>query len=184
MAFYVSANVYMQGWLETPFARLSGAVATVLFIVSMGLKSEIMVKQWLAVTNLFSAIHFFIIGAEIAALISLIAVVRLALSSSKSFEATTRVQMSGFFSVLYCLIMMVFYKNPVDYLAFAGTLINTWAAFLLNGIKFRLALLLGTSFWFLYDVSVGAYEIAVTSLLGLLTGLVALVRETKNNNRC
>lgn len=177
---------YLDLWSTQPEIRLIGLIATILFIVSMIVRSEVSVKRGLGLANLFAAAHLFGIGANVAACISIIAFVRLFLGASTRLGKSKRRQAVLLFSTLYLIIFFLTYKQHADYLALSGTLINTAASLLLTGIRFRTALVMGSTFWLGYDVLVGAYEIAIATFLGLIAGIYSLQRElktTKNDNK-
>lgn len=149
----------------------------VLFVLSMLLKSERKVKIGLAAGNLFAVYHLWALGSTVAALISLAAFVRLGLAAWVSPKSKSGLPLAIGFSVFYAAVSIVFYKSPLDLLAFVGTMVNTWAVFLLTGVRFRAALALGMTIWVAFDFSVGAVEMAVASLLSAVAAFYAWGRE-------
>ncbi len=170
---------YLDLWSIQPGVRLIGLLATALFIGSMIIQSEVNVKRGLGLANLFAAAHLFGIGATVAAWISIIAFVRLFLWAASNLSTAKRMVAVTLFTALYLIIFLLRYKQHADYLALCGTLVNTAASLLLTGIRFRTALVMGSSLWLGYDLLVGAYEIAVATFLGLAAGGYALRREMK-----
>lgn len=155
----------------------------VLFVLAMVLRSERQVKLGLALGNLFAIYHLWALGSTVAALLSLAAFVRLGLAAYSNPQSSTGRMLALIFSVFYLSVGTVFYKAPIDLLAVVGTMVNTWAVFLLTGVRFRAALAFGMTIWVVFDFSVGAVEMAVASLLSAVAAFYAWGREVRESKQ-
>ncbi|MGL1957271.1 MAG: YgjV family protein [Colwellia sp.] len=133
------------------FAQALGFVSYGLGIFCFYQRNDKNLKIIMLIMNLNNTIHFALLGAATASLGSLLSVFRtgLALKTSNKLVAIIFI----IISILFGYFISDSYQ---DFFPILATCIGTYALFFLNGIKMRIAFILGALCWLTNNILVGS----------------------------
>ncbi len=133
-------------------------VGQLLGLVSYGLgvycffqKDDRKLKIFMFVLQFNNCMHFALLGAPTAVLSSFLSLVRSGLSLKTSSKL-----LAWLFIALSIALGAWLAERWLDFLPIVGTCIGTYALFCLTGIRMRVALLVGASFWLANNIAVGS----------------------------
>lgn len=120
------------------------------------------------------AIHYAMMGATTACIGATLAIVRTGVSIKTSSTAVAYVFM------LITLIFGLLIKDVwTDMLPIAGSIIGTYAVFVLEGIKMRVAFLIGATCWLINNLLIGSIGLSLLEAVLVGVNIITIYRLTK-----
>ncbi len=136
---------------DNPLAQFFGLLSFFLGIFCFYQRDDRRLKIVMFAMQISNCIHFGLLGAQTAALSSVFSVVRTGLS------LYTHSRLVAWLFILVSLAMGIWLAQSwQDMLPVVGSCIGTYALFCLQGIRMRLAFLLGACFWLSNNIWVGS----------------------------
>ncbi len=136
--------IYMVG-------QLLGLVSYAIGVYCFFQKDDRKLKIFMFVLQFNNCLHFALLGAPTAVLSAFLSLVR----SGLSLKTSSRL-VAWLFIALSIAVGTWLAERWLDMLPIAGTCIGTYALFCLTGIRMRVALLVGASFWLANNIVVGS----------------------------
>lgn len=133
------------------FAQMVGYLAFILGVGSFLQKNDKHFKIWMTGECMAYAVHFFLLGNPTAVASTLVSAGRSVLSIH-----TRSLRLAWAIVALNIVLGVLFVKHPADALPLIASCIGTLALFRLQGIRMRLALLLGTVLWLANNLIAGS----------------------------
>ena len=133
-------------------AQAVGLVSYVLGISTFYQKNDKRLKMMMVIFNLNHMVHYLLLGAITSAVSSVLSACRSTLSVK--FSSPT---LAYGFIACNVLIGLYIVDNPLGWLPIIGTSIGTYAMFCLQGIRMRIAFIVGATFWLLNNILVGSW---------------------------
>ncbi len=134
------------------YAFLTQAIGFLAFFVGVYAftkKSDRKLRLWQAVQCFLLSLHFYLLGAQSASGVTLLAGIRNVIALHKHSKAIGII-----FLFLYIVVGIVRYQTPVDILPICSAILGTIAIFYLSGIKMRIFLMAGTFLWIIHNAIV------------------------------
>ena len=132
-------------------AQLLGFLALCAGIYAFSRKDDQQLRAGQAVQSFILALHFYLLDANSAAAIALLAGVRNSISLYKNIQNVAVV-----FLLIYIFVGFYTYEQLIDVLPVLSALLGTTAIFYLSGIRMRILMMLSTSLWIIHNVVVGS----------------------------
>lgn len=151
--------------------QLLGLVTFVLGIACFYQRDDRKLKLTMLVMNLNNVPHFWLLGAETAALGSALSVLRTGLALR--FRGLPLAL--GFMGITLALGVPLI-QSPYHWLALVGSCIGSYALFCLQGIAMRVAFLLGAVFWLGNNIAAGSIGGILLELTLISVNLRTIVR--------
>ncbi len=165
---------------EEQVAQWFSIIASVFIVLGYFSVSDVKAKLILMVGCSLFAIHFYMLGAMTAMTINIINIFRVALSIK--FHKSQK--LFGAFVVIYLIAGVTTYNSWIDILPLVASIVGCVGMFLLSGIKFRVACVIGSLFWLthnIYVVSIGGITTEVFVLMAHMVTIYRLNRGGKEN---
>lgn len=137
-------------------------------------KDDRQMKILYSVAELIFAVHFFMLGAVTAALMTLIVTIRTVCSLSSKLG-----RLYWFFMILHVVLGAYGYQSWVDALPIIGSLIATHAFFRLEKTTMRLWLFPVSGLWIIHNIIKGSYGGIALETIYILANIVYLKRAKK-----
>ncbi len=131
--------------------QLLGLVSYAIGVYCFFQKDDRKLKIFMFVLQFNNCMHFALLGAPTAVLSSFLSLVRSGLSLKTSSKL-----LAWLFIALSIAVGAWLAERWLDFLPIVGTCIGTYALFCLTGIRMRVALLVGASFWLANNIVVGS----------------------------
>ncbi|WEM44946.1 YgjV family protein (plasmid) [Photobacterium sp. DA100] len=156
---------------ELSLAQALGFVSFALGITAFYQKDDKKLKVVMVIFNINHMLHFFLLGAVTAGFSALLSAFRTALSVK--FQS----KLLAYFFIA-CNLVVGFYlaEQWLDLLPIAGACIGTYALFCLEGIKMRLAFLVGALCWLSNNIAVGSIGGTLLEATLLSVNVVTMLR--------
>ena len=167
----------------SPYVILTQAIGFLAFFVGIYAftnKDDKKLRIWQAAQCFLLSLHFFLLGAQSGAAITLLAGIRNLISLHKH-----NTYVGFIFLILYVTVGVLRYKVPLDVLPVISALLGTIAIFYLSGIKMRLFLMAGTSLWIIYNAlvfSIGPFFMELFILIVTAHAAYRLWKAPSTNN--
>lgn len=136
----------------SPYILFTQAIGFLAFFVGMYAftsKDDGKLRLWQAVQCFFLSVHFFFLGAQTAAGITMLAGIRNIIALR-----TKSTHIAPLFLALYVIVGVIRYEVPLDILPTCSALLGTIAIFYLSGIKMRIFLMAGSFLWVIHNALV------------------------------
>jgi hypothetical protein len=163
---------------EFDLAQAVGMLSFFLGILCFYQKDDTRLKITMVIMCISHAVHFAMMGAMAACLGASLAIVRtwLSIKTSSSLVAY------GFMAItlVFGLIVM---ERWTDMLPIAGSIIGTYAIFLLEGIKMRIAFLVGAGCWLLNNLLIGSIGLSLLESVLIVVNLTTIFRLSKEQTK-
>jgi hypothetical protein len=147
------SNVLEILLLQINLVQALGFLAFFVSLYAFSRTSDKQLRIGQAVQSFVLALHFYLLGANTAASMSLLTVARNFLSLHKKVK-----NLAILFIVIYVAVGIYTYRELVDILPILSTLLGTTAVFYFSGIKMRLTMMLSTTLWIVHNavfISIG-----------------------------
>jgi hypothetical protein len=162
-----------------PLAQTTGLIALIIGASAFFHKDDQKLKYYLTAFTLLMAIHFFLLGLWVAALMAL-------LGSARNYVSSLTNNIGVMFTFL--LVAWVFslpnINEWVQLLPAIGVSMGTWAVFREKGLRMRFYMSIGTVCWFSHNFLVGSIGgVLIESIFLLVNGrtMLQLFKEQANN---
>lgn len=133
------------------FAQSLGFLSFILGVLCFYQKNDQRLKVILVIMNINHALHFALLGAMTACLSATLSALRTGLSVKYPSSAL------GYVFILLTIVGgYLMFESWQDILPIIGTCIGTYALFNLEGIKLRIAFLVGALCWLANNIIVGS----------------------------
>ncbi|ARJ41906.1 hypothetical protein B1H58_07620 [Pantoea alhagi] len=140
-------------------------------LVAFFLPGRVAVLRLLALSTALLAAHFALLEQKSAAAMMLLASVRYVIASR-----TTNPAIAGSFCLIAIICTILTWRNAIDLLPLAGSLLMTLAAFKQDRVKLRLYTLAGSLFWLTNNLLCHSPVAAMMELTFISSTLVSLYR--------
>ncbi len=128
-------------------AQLIGGIASLIGITAFLHKDDVKFRYQLVIYCQIMAVHFFLIGATVASIGSLINSLRFYVS----IRSRSKVVMLIFMALL-AGFMLPNVEMWYEVLPVVGSIIGTWALFSFQGIPMRALLMINSSCWLIHNI--------------------------------
>lgn len=160
--------------LDNPLGQFFGMLSFIIGVSAFYQRDDRKLKILMFVLQINHTIHFILMGATTAALSSVLSAIRTGLSLKTSSKIV------AWLFIAFTLALGSYIASDWrDYLPIIGTCIGTYSLFCLEGIRMRLAFLLGACFWLSNNIvigSVGGTLLETTLIVVNLRTIVSLYR--------
>jgi hypothetical protein len=123
-----------------------GFVAFIAGVYAFSKAEDQQLRIWQAIQSFVLALHFYLLGSESAAAMSLITGIRNSISVYKKVRGAAIV-----FLLIYISVGIYTFNELIDILPVISAVVGTIAVFYLSGIKMRLMMMLSTSLWIVHN---------------------------------
>ena len=158
-------------------AQIFGFIALVLYIISLQINNKKKLLIFLAITNIFYSLQYLMLDAYSGLFISLVGMFRsiifLKFEQEKK-DIPIYVLLLIFGIILYSGILS--YNTMLSIIPISMGFIYSWATWQKNMKRFRIVCILNASSWLLYNLIVGAYVGALSSIIEFIFAIVALIK--------
>ena len=151
--------------------QLIGILACFLSLNACLKKDEKQFKLSILFSCLLWAAHNAMLGAQMAAVLSLVAAVRTAMS----FDLRNRKYMVLLLTI-YLALALWDKNSPYDWLPIVATVLGTFAMFYCTGVRLRIVHCLGSPLWILHDVHYGSIGGVISQSTMLLFSILTICR--------
>lgn len=168
--------------METLFApaQLIGYVALVSYVLAYFLRSENQIKIAFSASNIFWIGHYYLIGAHTAAMTTLIGTARNLLSLNSTDTPPARKKTIFLtYSTVALLVGAVTWAGPVTIIPVSATIIFTYTAFYLHGVRFRQACFVIDAAWLFHAFLVSSVGGAVYAIGAMAVNGYMIVKMTR-----
>jgi hypothetical protein len=157
----------------TPFvlSQIFAALTFVLALVAYQCKNQKVVLSLLTLAQVFSSIHFLLLGSLVGAVI-------FSLSALRFFTGiwTKHSLLKYFFLITTLVVGVSIFQNAIDILPILGGLLGTLAAFTPMDKRMRLFLIGGTVTTLLFNIALFSPVAIASGLFFLFSGLIGYWR--------
>ncbi|PNH93395.1 YgjV family protein [Vibrio diazotrophicus] len=163
--------------MEFSLAQALGLVSFVLGISTFYQKDDRKLKIIMLIFNMNHLLHYLLLGSMTSALSAALSAVR----TGTSIYTSSR-YVAAVFIVLSLSIGLSISNHWWDMWPIVGTVIGTFAVFMLRGIAMRIAFLVGGVCWLINNIivgSIGGTMLEATLICVNLLTMFRLVRDTK-----
>ncbi|MGF1726825.1 YgjV family protein [Photobacterium nomapromontoriensis] len=161
--------------MDISFAQGLGLVSFVLGISTFYQKNDRRLKLMMVVFNLNHMVHYLLLGAVTSAVSAMLSACRSGLSIKYKSK-----RLAYCFIACNIVIGLNIAEQLVDLLPIIGTSIGTYAMFCLNGIKMRLAFLVGATVWLINNIVVGSWGGILLESTLLTVNIITIYRLSRS----
>lgn len=163
-------------------AQLFGLIGLILLMCSIqsNKKRNVLVFQILA--NLFFGIQYIMLNTLAAAMMNFIAIIRGSiyyLYAKKDKKVPSEVLVLLF--TIIVTISAFTATNMLSILPAIATLMHTYGTWQDSLKKYRIIIIVAATSWLIFNISVGAYVSIISSILELISGIIAIYRYDIHN---
>lgn len=157
------------------FAQILGYVAGVLGVLAFQTKNDTRMKITVCCSSVFMISHYFLIGAQAAAFVALLAASRWFLSIFSSVRQYARFLVPLYIG-LFILIAFLTYERWFDLLPVISCIAGTFALFYFSGLRFRFIMLGATTLWVIHNALAQSYGSFVMELFLFVSNGSMIIR--------
>lgn len=140
------------------FAQIVGYVALVTYVAAYAIKNDNTLKLAFSASNILWVVHYYLIGAQTAALTTAILVVRNLFSlNSPDFSFEKKRLLLIVFSVFLMAAGMLTWAGWISIIPVATCIAVTYGVFFLSGLKLRTVFLICDVAWLVHGIVVVSY---------------------------
>jgi len=164
-------------------AQLFGFVALTLLLFSIQSNKKRTVLFFQILANAFFGLQYIILQTVSAALMNFVAIFRSVvyyLYAKKDKKAPVIVLL--FLLILIIILSISTFNGLISLLPVIATVVYTYGTWQDNMTIYRLIVIVGAIFWLIFNVEVGAYVSVFSSILELISGIVAVCRYDLKKN--
>lgn len=143
--------MYEKAMLENPLGQFFGMLSFIIGVSAFYQRDDRKLKILMFVLQINHTIHFILMGATTAVLSSVLSAIRTGLS----LKTRSRI-VAWLFIALTIGLGSYIAEGWRDYLPVIGTCIGTYSLFCLDGIRMRVAFLVGACFWLSNNIVIGS----------------------------
>jgi len=165
-------------------AQVFGVLGLVASVASMQFKKRKHIHIALLFLNLFAALNMVFLGSLTSANISFFAILEMVINNI--FERKHRPVpklIVALYVVTIILLGALSYAGLLDLIPVACALIFCATILVKNEQTIRKLMLANQSLWLVFDLTVGAYALAVSNILTIISTAIALHRYKKQNKK-
>lgn len=166
------------------FIQIIGIVAVCFFISSIQLKNKKDLLFFQLLANIFYAIEYFLLNANVAAFMNITSVIRCIIL--KNCDQKNK---KPPFYLLFILVTIIILlgcfnvKEIIDLIPICIVLLYTISTWQDNMKIIRILFIVASIFWIIYNIYVGAYTILIGNAFELISGIISLIRfDLKKDN--
>ena len=164
-------------------ATAVGVLAVSAFLLSYQQKKRKHIIVWNTVSRCLYVLQYVLLGAYSGAILDVLGAIVSIVAAKKDHPWVTRHIRS---IVILCNLVIIgaglcLYENPFSLLPIVGVLLHTGAFWLRDERTIRRISLLGSPFWFVYNLFSRAYGSAVGDLLTIGSIVIAMVKYRKTD---
>ncbi|WP_375732275.1 YgjV family protein [Vibrio ponticus] len=173
------------GIFSEPFsiAQLFGLLSFALGLSTFYQKDDRRLKIVMLTLNLNHLIHYLLMGSSVSALSSLLSAFR----TATAIYLTPQWLSPKWAAVLFVIASTLFGLSIADSIwdlwPILGTAIGSYAVFMLQGIKMRLAFLVGASCWLINNIMLGSIGGTLLELSAISVNLFTITRLIRDQKR-
>ncbi|HIF9224139.1 TPA: YgjV family protein [Photobacterium damselae] len=157
-------------------AQAFGFFSFILGLSTFYQKDDCRLKIVMLILNINHLIHYLLLGSNISAMSSLLSALR---TSVAIYFTPARIS-SRRATALFILIGICFGINFTDsgweLWPIFGSVIGTYAVFMLQGILMRIAFLIGATCWLINNILVGSIGGTLLELSVIVTNIITIIR--------
>jgi hypothetical protein len=163
---------------EFNLAQAVGFLSFFLGILCFYQKDDTRLKVTMVLMCVSHAVHYAMMAATTACIGATLAIVRTGLSIKTSSATVAYVFM------LITLVFGLLVKNSwADMLPIAGSIIGTYAIFMLQGIKMRVAFLIGAGCWLINNLLIGSIGLSLLEAVLIGVNITTIYRLTREESK-
>lgn len=163
------------------YPQVIGYIALVIYVGAYCFKRDNTLKILFSVSNIFWIAHYYLIGAETAALTTALITLRNILAlNAEDFSRRRKIITAGIFTGLLLTAGIVTWNGPVSIIPVATTIAVTFAMLYLKGIRLRQLLLAVDSAWLLHAVIVLSIPGAIYAISAIVMNLITILKMKKS----
>lgn len=156
-----------------------GILAFLIGLYTYQIKNELKFKGILSLATMVYSMHFFLMGANTAAVSTFINSIRTLVSIK-----TKLVIVALFFIVIAVVTGVRDINHPMEILPIVSTVISTWALFRISGIRMRCVLWVSSFFWVIHNIWLGSVGGTMIESLNLfMNGMFIYRNRMEFNNK-
>ena len=161
-----------------------GVLATATFLLSYQQKKRKNIIIWNTVSRCLYVLQYLLLGAYSGAILDVLGAAVSVVAAKKDHP---RIMKHVRVIVVLCNLVIVaagllLYRSLIDLLPIAGVLLHTGAFWLRDERIIRRVSLLGSPFWFVYNLISRAYGSAVGDVLTMLSIVLAMIKYRKKED--
>ena len=159
-------------------ANIIGIIAVVTFVLSYQLKTRKAIILCNAASRVLFVAQYFLLGAFEGAMLDVVSIAAVVLAEKKDIPFIKKHLKAAIILVNLAMIAtgLVFYKNILSLFPLLGVLLQSGAFWLTREKNIRLVSLLGSPFWFTYNVYSHAYGSALGDVMTIVSITTAMLR--------
>ena len=163
--------------LSDPFSwpQLVGYGATLFGVAGFLQKNDNRLRIYITIMSMFLIAHFVLMGSYTAGLSALIASSRWSLTMVPWVKARGYIFVP-FYVFVFLLSAFLTYEHWYDFLPAIASIVGTFALFYLHGLKMRLLLLCGGTFWLVHNILAMSYGPALMECFVLTANSIMIIR--------
>ncbi|WP_410685733.1 YgjV family protein [Avibacterium paragallinarum] len=158
--------------------QLLGILAFILGVISFYQKNDKKLKIVMLIQNITYMSHFILLGANVAALSSLLSTLRTATSIYVSSK-----YIAFFFVLLGIIFGYVIADSVWQVFPIIASTIGTISLFLLKGIPMRLFMLIGSACWLTNNILVGSLGGVLLESTVMVVNTITIIRLMRQTHR-
>jgi len=159
-------------------AQAVGILASGFVISGWSSKKDKKLKIILCCGAFLFAVHFYMLGAFAAMIVSAINILRIGLSLK--FHKSNALCLT--FIISYLIAGFITYQSPIDILPIISSSIGTISMYLLSGVTFRYISMIPSLSWLTHNIivmSIGGIITEIFVLIGLLSAIIRIKSDNK-----
>lgn len=159
-------------------ANIIGVFAVATFVLSYQLKTRKAIIICNAVSRVLFVAQYFLLGAFEGAMLDVVSIAAVVLAEKRDTPFIKKHLKAAIILVNLAMIAtgIIFYKNIFSFLPLIGVLLQTGAFWLTREKDIRLVSLLGSPFWFTYNIYSHAYGSSLGDIMTFVSIITAMIR--------
>ena len=152
-------------------AQILGILSFLLGVYAYYQKDDTKLKIYITLMFIAHGAHFYLLGAQVAALLCIISVLRTVLSIFYH-----SVYLALVFIAITLLTGYLSYESYFDIIVIIASVIGIYSFICLQGIKLRIFILIGSTLWLINNILVGSIGGTLMELFVISTNLLTMYR--------
>ena len=159
-------------------ANIIGVIAVATFVFSYQLKTRKAIIICNAASRVLFVAQYFLLGAFEGAMLDVVSIAAVVLAEKRDTPFIKKHLKAAIILVNLAMIAtgIIFYKNIFSLLPLIGVLLQTGAFWLTKEKDIRLVSVLGSPFWFTYNVYSHAYGSSLGDVMTFVSIITAMIR--------
>lgn len=168
--------------------QIIGLLAVATFLISYQQKKRLHIILLNTVSRCLYILQYILLGAFSGAILDVLGAISSVIAGKKHTAFIKKHTNAVLVSINACILIVgviiaFVNKNPLDLLPVAGVLLHTSAFWISDEKIIRRVSLLGSPFWFIYNLASRAYGSAIGDVLTMCSIVIAMVRYKTADNK-